>query len=121
MSRLLLERADVGDQSVELVRPQLALVGLHLLLDAIFLHLQAVVDGDLDLVVGQLLLPIRGRHVPDGHLFALVGLRLAVCAVAGGALGAPEPIDLWAGRPLGQADGRRERDDEHPPAHGHPP
>src|SRR3954469_9388730 len=78
----LLQRADVRYQRVDGGRVQLLLVPFHL---GVAL-LGAVLDDALDLRVGLALLPARRAHVFDVHLLALIGLALAVGAVAGGAL-----------------------------------
>src|SRR5262245_23969114 len=62
------QRSDVGDQGVDLIGTQLVLVGIHFLLLAVALGLEAVVDGGADLVVGEFLLPGAGRQIADGHL-----------------------------------------------------
>src|SRR5690348_11351939 len=74
------ERADVGDQPVNLVGPELVLVGVHLLFLAVALLLDAIHDGGADLLIRKFLLP-RGRaHITHALFLALLGLRLAVVA-----------------------------------------
>src|SRR5471030_351444 len=82
----LLERADVSDELIDLLGRQLVLEGLHLLLLAGLLLVHPVGDGLLDVGVCLRLLPGRRGVIGDPHLRALVGLALAVGAVAGGAL-----------------------------------
>src|SRR5215831_2104165 len=75
---------DEGDQRVDLIRTQLVLESIHFLLLAVLLLLDALEDDLPDLVVGEIL---RRRQILHAHLLPLIGLRLAVIAVAGRALG----------------------------------
>src|SRR5262245_6383948 len=67
-------------QRVDLLRLELAGVALHLLLLAALLLVHALLDGFLELRVGELLLPVGRGHVGHAHLLALGGGGLAVVA-----------------------------------------
>src|ERR1043165_5521369 len=69
------------------------LVAFHLLLHAVLLLLETVVDGLGEVGVAGLLKFFR-THVAHRHLLALLRLGLAVLAVAGTALGTKQTLNL---------------------------
>src|SRR6185369_5104363 len=86
---LFLERLDVCDQAVDVLRLELVLVRLHLLRLAVLGLLDAVRDRVLHLRVGGVLPEVGRGQIPHAHLLALLGRTLAVLAVARGALRLP--------------------------------
>src|SRR5208283_1159305 len=92
-NRLLLESADVRDQSVYLVWRQISLKRGHILLHATLLRVDAIRDGLLPRVIALRLIR-GGGHVLNLHLLTLVGISLASLTVAGGALRFPQALAL---------------------------
>src|SRR5262245_50471162 len=71
---LLLEFPRHLHQRVVVAGLEVGLERVHLLLDAVLLALDALVDGLLHVVVGDFLELLR-RHVAHLHLLAVLGLR----------------------------------------------
>src|SRR6187401_750383 len=91
---LLLERADVGYERLDLVVLQLFSEWLHLLFAIL---LKSFLDGLEHFFVGQAGLIGGVRLVLDAGFFARLGLPLAVLAVTGGTMLAPQGLHVRRG------------------------